>query len=55
MPRDANGVVTHDWVNFDGTHHVWGYSRQSAHFLGWEPALVNVQFQIEGSSTAVDR
>ena len=21
MHRDANGVVTHDWVNFDGTHH----------------------------------
>ena len=21
MHRDANGVVTHDWVKFDGTHH----------------------------------
>jgi hypothetical protein len=51
MHRDANGVVAHDWVNFDGTHHAWGYSRQSAHFLGWEPAVVNVQYQIEESST----
>jgi hypothetical protein len=32
-------------------HHAWGYSRQSAHFLGWEPAVVNVQYQLEGSST----
>jgi len=23
-----NGVVTHDWVNFDGTHQRLGYSRQ---------------------------
>jgi hypothetical protein len=47
----SRGVVTHDWVNFDGTHHAWGYSGQSAHCLGWEPAVVNVQYQIEGSST----
>jgi hypothetical protein len=51
MHRDANGVVTHDWVDFDGAHHPWGYTRQSSHFLGWAPAVVNVQYQIEGSST----
>ena len=50
MHRGANGVVTHDWVNVDGTHHPWGYSRESAHYLGWEPAVVNVQYQIEGSN-----
>jgi hypothetical protein len=50
MHRNASGVVVHDWVNFDGTQHAWGYSRESAHFLGWAPGVVDVQFQIEGSS-----
>lgn len=50
MHRDASGVVTHDWVDVDGTHHPWGYSRASGQYLGWAPAVVNVQYQIEGSS-----
>jgi hypothetical protein len=50
MHRDANGVVTHDWVNFDSTQHAWGYTRESAHFLGWAPAVVDVQYQIEGAN-----
>jgi hypothetical protein len=52
MHREPNGVVSHDWVNFDGTHHTWGYVRESAHFLGWAPATVNVQFQIEGANSS---
>ncbi|HXP07385.1 MAG TPA: hypothetical protein VN828_02765 [Acidobacteriaceae bacterium] len=50
MHRDSNGVVTHDWVTFDGTQHAWGYTHESAHFLGWAPGVVDVQYQIEGSS-----
>ena len=50
MHRDNNGVVTHDWVEFDGTHSAWGYTRQSAHFIGWAPGVTNVQFQIEGTN-----
>jgi hypothetical protein len=51
MHRDSNGVVTHDWVNFDNTHTAWGYARESAHYLGWAPAVVNVQYQIEGANS----
>lgn len=50
MHRGANGVVTHDWVDIDGAHHVWGYTRESAHFLGWAPATVDLQYQIEGNN-----
>jgi hypothetical protein len=50
MHRDSNGVVTHDWVNLDGTQHAWGYTHESAHFLGWAPGVIDVQYQIEGSS-----
>jgi hypothetical protein len=51
MHREPNGVVVHDWVDVDNAHHAWGYVRESAHFLGWAPATVDVQYQIEGSST----
>jgi hypothetical protein len=51
MHREPNGVVSHDWVNFDGTHNNWGYVKPSAHFLGWEPSVMDVQYQIEGSSS----
>jgi hypothetical protein len=50
MHRDANGVVTHDWVDFDGVHHPWGYTHLAAHFLGWAPGTINTQFQIEGTN-----
>jgi hypothetical protein len=50
MHRDANGVVTHDWVTFDGTQHAWGYTRESARAIGWAPGVINVQFQIEGNN-----
>jgi hypothetical protein len=50
MHRDAKGVVTHDWVNLDGTHYAWGRTQLSAHFLGWAPGVMDVQYQIEGSN-----
>jgi hypothetical protein len=50
MHREPNGVVSHDWVNFDGAHYVWGYARESAQFLGWAHGVNDVQYQIEGSS-----
>ncbi len=49
--REANGVVSHDWVNLDGTHYVWGEVQTSAHFLGWGAGDLNTQFQIEGASS----
>jgi hypothetical protein len=51
MHRDANGVVTHDWVTFDGTQHAWGYTHLAAHFIGWAPGTINTQVQVEGSNT----
>ncbi len=50
MHREPNGVVSHDWVNFDSAHYTWGKVQESAHFLGWAPATIDVQYQIEGSS-----
>jgi hypothetical protein len=50
MHRDSSGAVTHDWVNLDGAQYVWGYTRESAQFLGWARGVVDVQYQIEGSS-----
>jgi hypothetical protein len=49
--RDSSGNVTHDWVILDGVSHAWNYTQQSAHFLGWEPGVFNMQYQIEGNNT----
>lgn len=51
MHREANGVVSHDWVNVDNTHNAWGEVQESAHFLGWGAGDLNTQFQIEGASS----
>ena len=51
MHRDSNGVVTHDWVNFDGTHSVWGESQQAAHSLGWAAGDLVLNYQVEGESS----
>jgi hypothetical protein len=48
--RDANGVVTHDWVSVDGKVSNWGYTQESAHYLDWGAGVVNIQYQIEGTS-----
>jgi hypothetical protein len=53
MHRDNNGVVTHDWVNLDGTHSVFsGAVRESAHFLGWGAGDLVANFQIEGENSS---
>lgn len=53
MHRDANGVVTHDWVNLDGAHDVFvGAVHGAAQSLGWAPGALVVNYQIEGESAA---
>ena len=50
--REANGYVTHDWITLDGVQNVLhNATKESAHFLHWEPGILNMQVQIEGSST----
>jgi hypothetical protein len=52
LHHDENGVVTHDWVNLDGAHHVFeGTTRLSAHSLGWGAGDIDVQYQIEGANS----
>ncbi len=49
--RDGNGVVTYDWVNVDGAHHVFNNARgNSARSLGWERGTLLVNFQLDGYS-----
>jgi hypothetical protein len=49
--RTSTGVVTHDWVNFDGTHSVFkNATSNSARSLGWAPGTLFVNFQIDGES-----
>ena len=49
--RDADGMVTHDWVTFDGVYNAFEDStRESGRFLGWTPGHLNTQFQLEGSN-----
>jgi hypothetical protein len=51
MHRDANGVVTHDWVNLDGSHQVFsGATRGAAQSLGWAAGVLLVNYQIEGNN-----
>lgn len=51
--REANGVVTHDWVAFDGVYTPFkNATLVSAHFLKWFVGDINTQVQIEGSSPA---
>jgi hypothetical protein len=51
--RDSYGNVTHDWVNLDGTHHVFsGAKAYASRSLGWQPGSVLTNFQIDGASTS---
>ncbi len=51
MHRDANGLVTHDWVNVDGTHSVFTQgARTSGHVLGWSAGTLLVNYQVEGEN-----
>ncbi|MFL6428247.1 MAG: hypothetical protein ACJ71S_08390 [Acidobacteriaceae bacterium] len=47
--RDSNGYVTHDWVNFDGTHSNFsGASGGSAKNLGWARGDLLMNIQMDG-------
>ncbi len=49
--RGTNGTVTHQYVTLDGkTVSFNNGTKESSHYLGWPKGLINVQFQIEGSS-----
>ena len=51
MHRDGSGTVTHDWVNFDGTHSVFHEApRPAFQKLGWPLGVIVVNYQIEGES-----
>jgi hypothetical protein len=50
--RDSKGVVTYDWVNLDGAHHVFSNAKgNSARSMGWEKGTLLINFQIDGAST----
>jgi hypothetical protein len=52
--RNSSGVVTHDWVNLDGTHSVFKNTTAPGAFkLGWAKGdlLVNVQIDGENKSS----
>jgi hypothetical protein len=47
--RNSYGVVTHDWVNLDGVHHVFsGTTYNAALSLGWAKGSLTTNFQIDG-------
>lgn len=49
--RNSSGVVTHDWVNFDSSHHTFsGATGASALKLGWGKGTLLLNYQIDGSS-----
>jgi hypothetical protein len=48
--RDDDGVVTYDWVNFDGTHSDFTNAvGNSAEALGWEHGTLLINFQLDGA------
>jgi hypothetical protein len=49
--RDSSGYVTHDWVNFDGTHSVFsGAGGSAAKALGWAKGSLLMNIQMDGYS-----
>lgn len=49
--RNSSGIVTHDWVNFDGAHHVFNSATGSGALkLGWVKGTLLVNFQIDGEN-----
>jgi hypothetical protein len=50
--RNSSGDVTYDWVNLDGTHHVFnnatGYSAEQ---LGWARGDLLINFQLDGANS----
>jgi hypothetical protein len=50
--RDSNGYVTHDWVNFDGTHSTFsGASGSGGLWLGWAKGDLLMNVQMDGYYT----
>jgi hypothetical protein len=48
--RDNGGVVTYDWVNFDGTHSDFkNATGDSAEALGWAKGDLLINFQLDGA------
>jgi hypothetical protein len=49
--RNSSGVVTHDWVNFDGTHSVFKSATSAAAMkLGWAKGDLLINYQIDGEN-----
>jgi hypothetical protein len=50
--RDSSGYVTHDWVNFDGTHSTFsGAKGGAAKNLGWAKGTLLMNVQMDGTSS----
>jgi hypothetical protein len=47
--RDSNGVVTHDWVNFDGKQSSFsGATANAAKSMGWAGSTLLMNVQLDG-------
>jgi hypothetical protein len=47
--RDSNGVVTHDWVNFDGKQSSFsGATANAAKSMGWASSTLLMNVQLDG-------
>jgi hypothetical protein len=50
MHRDSSGVVTHDWLSFDGTSYSFNNAASPAgKYLGWQIGHLILNFQLDGS------
>lgn len=50
--RDSNGVVTHDWVNFDGKQSSFsGATANAAKSMGWASKTLLMNVQLDGYKT----
>jgi hypothetical protein len=50
--RNSSGYVTHDWVNFDGTHSTFsGASGSGGLWLGWAKGDLLMNMQMDGYSS----
>jgi hypothetical protein len=51
--RDSSGTVTHDWVNFDGTHSTFsGATGWAAKSLGWARGDLLMNIQMDGYNSS---
>jgi hypothetical protein len=51
--RNASGVVTYNWVCFDGETAQFANATGSSSFsLGWGIGILNINFQLDGASTS---